>query len=678
MKKASEVLRAIAATVLLLSMLGAASQVSAQEDGGFSVGVGCSYDSTNIDSSCTFSVASPDGDPATGLLIPSNGICAYFLGSDIGTLTESGIEAQLGGGNSVTVLFDGIVNASGGGAYSVSSDSGDHLASGDGLACSQPEDTTTDNTDAQPPADEATDEATQEPTGTGTADGNGTPDDQNGDVGSGGTTDTGDSGDPIDTATPTETADPGGAGDPGDTGNTSETGDEGGDGAGGADVVVDVTISVRAFDCTSDPGATDPASYADCSPSAGVVVNAAADSNPISVPATGGDGATSFSAPDGSAVTVTEDTSTIPTGFHAVGSGSAGLTAAEGAQVTFLHFATVVAGRLQIVSGTCPTSGESGTTFRVVEPETVSAASALACETTADTSFTISGGALGGPNGIVTGSDGSWRGFLLPGTYTVTEDSSGESADVTVIANDISVVIEIDYVSHPLGVLNISRFQCDNASATDFTISFSGSAPDPGDDCEPTDGVVQIDVNGDVSASSLLEVQLGADGTEEVELEPGSYTLIDALSNVRGDFEITASSRKYAVIQDLIAGGSGVGGDGTGSGNGGNGGGNNSGGGNDGTGGTGNGGGNNGGTGGSTDDDGGSSAGGTGGDVDPGSDQNSDDDAQEVTDVSELPVTGAHSGSQNGDSGLIFLSLLSGALALAYVGKRSRDAKREV
>jgi hypothetical protein len=329
-----------------------------------------------------------------------------------------------------------------------------------------------------------------------------------------------------------------------------------------AELAPNVTIVIAAFDCDVDPGSSDPATSSDCAPSAGVDIAVAIDGVASGVQTTDLNGTIAISVPDASAIDLVEDPMTIPSGYHAVGNGDAHIPASDGATVTFIHLAQAVAGRLQIVNGSCPTSGDSRTEFRIIEPRSVAEASTPACLVTNGALFTITGGPLGaGAITVTTGSDGAWRGYLIPGDYTVFDDS-GASGLVTVVADDVSVAIVVDYVSAPLGVLNVSRFSCTEGDQTKTVISFQSGEPTVGDDdnCDLTDGELSIDVLEEVSAESVTTFDLGPDGSGEIELPGGSYVLTDLLTGESASFTLHAGSRLYAVVQELKISNDGVGG----------------------------------------------------------------------------------------------------------------------
>lgn len=623
-------MRAIAAALMMAALIGVFSPAAAQESEGEAgadaassiyVGVSCAVDDVSGTSTCDFAPVDQAGGAVYGLSIPSDNLCAPITDAGVGTLSESGVYAALPDGvGSLSITLQGEVSAGGAAVYGVDTDAGQFSIGGDGIVCDgaelvDPGATTDDHSDESviddslPPADE-----------------------------------------------PVTTLD-----------------EEGGEEGAAVDEipVPDVTVSVLAYDCTIDPSGADPATLVECTPSAGVELSATADGADEGLATTDANGAASFSVPDGSALVVAENTSTIPTGFAPYGNGVANVTAEAGGAITFIHLSEPIVGRLQIVNGSCPTSGESRTEFRVIEPRSVAMADAPECEATGGTVFTILGGTLGdGGISVVTGDDGAWRGYLPAGTYTVVDDSS-ESAEVTVIVDDISVVVVVDYISHPIGVLNVSRFTCDDAEQAGIEISFFGTEPTVGDDddCAPTDGDVTIDVDSVVSSASVATITLGSDGVEEIELDPGDYVFTDDASGESASFTIEGGKRVFAVVQDLVVSDDGVGEPGGGNPGGGDPGGEDPGNGNpspdDGTGNPGDGTGNP--NAGGPDDNGGE---GTAGGVDTGG-----NGGDSVADVTQLPATGIRDAQQGAQGMLItFLAISSGLAAGAVALKRARRA----
>jgi hypothetical protein len=628
MKNGTALLRALAAALLVVVLTGAWSHVSAQDsDSGASdisqtsVDVSCWSDADSGGTACAFA-PTPAGS-VSYLTVPSALLCAPVLSTGAADWTADGISQSIDDANpSIVLIFDGVVSAGGGGSYGADLDgAGGASITGAGVACG---DNTSGDVGGQAvddPTAVPTDDSAQSaeepvdatPTSVDTSDGNG------------------DTPDPVVTEEPTVE-------------NQAAT----------------VSVTVGAFDCAVDPGAADPSTVAECQPSAGVGIDGNADSVDLGTLTTDGTGYVVFTVDDQSALTFTEDPVTIRAGYSELGSGTLTATASDGLVLNFVH---IGGGRLQLVNGSCPTAGDTRTEFRIIEPQSVAAAATPACSVTPGAVFTISGDALAGDLVVTTGDDGSWRGYLPAGDYTVTENASGASANLTVVADDITVAIAVDYVSAPLGVVNVSRFQCDNQDSGGIAIAFSGKKPTfaSDHDCTPTNGDITIDVQSEVSTSSYSSFSLGANGVAEVELPSGSYLITDVSTGKTATFDLDAGTRLYIAIVDKVVGGESVGG-----------GGGDDPGGSDGTG--------------SSDptpvpgggqgsDDGsvdgtGVDAGSTDGGVDAGADGTGADDG--VADISSLPNTGARERDRSGEAWIALMLALAGAAGATGYALRRR------
>lgn len=516
MKFGTSAVRAAVAALLIAVAIGALPNVAAQEspdDPAASawVDVSC-WTEADGSSTCTFT---PSGD-VSWLSVPDGILCAPVIASGSASWGTDGL-GQAIAGNSIILTFDGAVSAGGAGNYAGAIAGVPATIGGAGIVCGA--------SSATVPSIDEVDDPTEIPSEPTTVlEVSGTPT----------------SGDPVDHVedVPTVVVN--------DEPEVTEP--------------QPVSITVGAYDCAVDPGAADPSSVSSCSPSSGVSVAGTADGTDIGTQTTDGSGFASFSALPGTALVFTEDASTVPAGYVQSGNGTVGGTAAEGLTLVFVHIGN---GRLQIVAGSCPTAGETRTEFRVIEPKSISAQAAPACAVQDGATFTVSGAGLGGDLIVTTGSDGAWRGFLPAGTYTVTDDS-GAAAEVTIAIDDISVVIAVDYVSAPLGVVNVSRFACKNQDSGGVAIDLSGNRPAYRDDvdCTTSTGDVTIDVQAEVTTQAAASFSLGPDGVEEVELPSGSYVITDVATGKIQRFDLSAGTRVYLAIVDRIVGGNGVGGGG--------------------------------------------------------------------------------------------------------------------
>lgn len=622
MKLGTNVLRATVAALLIAVAIGALPRVAAQEDAssGSAARVDVSCWSTGSETTaCAFT---PSGN-VSWLSVPAAILCAPVVDAGAAASGADGF-GQAIAGDAIVLTFAGAVTAGGTASYAAEVDGVSTSVGGSSIAC--------DSSDSGPisSADEV----------------DGSADSATGDGAGGPTADV--------QASPT-------AGEPNDgQGDLPPVADD--EGTSEPTEIADVTVTVGAYDCTVDPGADDPATVAGCSPSAGLDISGTADGNDLGTVTTDGTGLAVFTAPDGSAVAFTEDAATIPAGYVQVGSGSVSGTAAEGLVLTLVHVGN---GRLQLVAGSCPTAGETRTEFRVIEPNSVTAAATPACAVQKGATFAISGDGSIGDLTVTTGDDGAWRGHLPAGTYTVTDDS-GANAQVTVVADEISIVITVDYVAAPLGVVNVSRFACDRQETSGIAIELSGKRPPyrNDDDCTVSTGDIAIDVLAEVSTSSAKSFSLGPDGTEEVGLPSGSYVITDLATGRTATFDLNAGTRIYVAIVDRVVGGDGIGG------------GSDDGGGSDGTGspggdttptpGAGNG--NAGGDG--TAVDGGSTDGGT--DTGTGGTDEAGTGADEVAGVTTLPVTGARNSGGVSDAllELLLIAVAAGAVGATIAARR--------
>jgi LPXTG-motif cell wall-anchored protein len=130
-----------------------------------------------------------------------------------------------------------------------------------------------------------------------------------------------------------------------------------------------------------------------------------------------------------------------------------------------------------------------------------------------------------------------------------------------VIVDDISVVIVIDYYSRPVGVLNISRFACEDPNPVGIAISVLASQPDvwTNEDCTPATGDVTIDVVSEVSAASIGTFSIEASGQVDVELDPGNYQVTDVASGLSTIVGIEGGIRVWTLIQDSVTQSGGIG-----------------------------------------------------------------------------------------------------------------------
>ncbi len=311
--------------------------------------------------------------------------------------------------------------------------------------------------------------------------------------------------------------------------------------------VVTVSIPVTVFTCSADPGPGDPATSGVCAGADGVEIAYSIDDVPATPVTTSGGGTALLEVPEGSAVFVEE---TVPAGYLPIGDGTAWIaSAADGDAVTFVNVVETALGRLQIVNGSCPTSGEARTEFRVLGPHAISAAATPVCSPTAKAVFTITGGTL--PEGgiqAITDDNGVWRGYLTAGDYTVIDDS-GASERATVETDELTVVIVIDYFRPPTGVLVIQRWVCTEGEEERTDIVIDGDASGPG--CGLADGQMSLSTVAEASAASSITFSLGSDGTATMTLPAGTYVLTDLSSSASAQVSVAAGRTTRASVRTI-------------------------------------------------------------------------------------------------------------------------------
>ncbi len=320
-----------------------------------------------------------------------------------------------------------------------------------------------------------------------------------------------------------------------------------GEGAQAGEEIALVHIPVVVFVCTADPGPGDPATSGFCAGADGVEIAYSIDGVPAAPVTTTGGGSAVLEVPEGAAVFVHE---AVPAGYLPVGDGTAWIaSAADGNAVTFVNIIEALLGRLQLVNGSCPTSGDARTEFRVLGPHAISAAATPVCSPTAQAVFTITGDTLP-PSGIqaVTDDNGVWRGYLTAGDYTVTDDS-GASETVTVEADELTVVIVIDYFEPPTGTLVIQKWWCTEGEAEGTEILIDGDASGPG--CALTDAQIALSEVGNPGSSSSISFGLGPDGEATMALPEGTYLLTDVSSSASAQVEVRAGRTTRASVRTI-------------------------------------------------------------------------------------------------------------------------------
>jgi hypothetical protein len=305
-----------------------------------------------------------------------------------------------------------------------------------------------------------------------------------------------------------------------------------------------VSVSVTIYTCTSAYAGGDPAGDASCSPAPGVGVTASNSDGLIGVATTDGSGVASFDAPEGKDVVFVEDQGTLPSGFVPDGNGTATIAAGEGASASIVNIQVTTAGRLQISSGQCPTSGDARAEFIVVGPLAIQS-SALGCAPLAGASLTVSG--PGGTYSVVTDAGGNWIGTVPVGSYTVSKANAVEPAVIEVVSGATTLVMVVDYIPGAKGTLTIERYDCaDGDEGTTITI---GGGPNNAS-CVPSDR--SVSVASAEGGSAPLVIDLGEDGSTSVEVAAGDYVITDGPTGASAPVQVTEGESVTAAINSTI------------------------------------------------------------------------------------------------------------------------------
>jgi hypothetical protein len=517
--------------------------IDSAEAASLSVTVSCTPDAASAQTACTFT----SSNGAT-LIVPAAALCAPVAAVASGAIADGAYS----GAGQVSLVLQGSVSVAGAAPYSVLVDGTPQDVPGAGLSCIAA-DTATGDTGGG--AGSSPDTGDGDQAGVGTTDQSTDGGDQNAqssiDEDASGTPETGG----------TTTSNTIGDGDPVSVSPAT-------DGTAGAaftaaaspvpvttadEPAASVDVALTVYNCTSDPGAADPATFAGCSAAQGVTITASQDGTALPAVFTDATGSATISATDGSSLVLTEDQTTLPSGYVPLGNGVQIVNpVSAGATAVFVNIADSGTGHLQIVSGTCPTAGQARTEFRIIGARTFGAA-ATACTPTPGASFTLTGGNLG-PAGLVvtTGDDASWRGFMPVGAYTVM-DGASSSDPFDVVADAITAVIVIDYVPMPRGSLVVTRVLCTEGAQEGTTITV-GDSPQTtgGPGCAANDSDFQISNAGDGTSGPSQDFTLGSDGSAQVDLTAGSYLLTDLASGQHTTITVSEGGTTVANVRQIV------------------------------------------------------------------------------------------------------------------------------
>jgi hypothetical protein len=337
-------------------------------------------------------------------------------------------------------------------------------------------------------------------------------------------------------------------------------------------------VLVSAYYCPTGAGDVAGVLPADCYVAAGIAFSATADGADLGGFVTDDGGAATVTAPLGATLTLVEDPATVATGFAALGDGTATVApVTDGAGASLVHVPVAgggdeetpppgpggdngeTTGRIQLVRGTCRTSDTRRTELTVIDPRSFSVRAQAddGCQPLGTATFLITGASLPqGETEVTTEPDGSWRGTLLPGIYTVTvtDIGSGEpvEVEVEVVDDGIVVVVAMDYEPfEETGRIAVRRYACvdpnlDAPTTAIETVFNPPDEPSAGDEsCKPEDGDFQLN-DGDPFDG-------GGDGAISFDLPTGSYVFTDLDSGVKNlNVGIEAAATTYVVVRHWL------------------------------------------------------------------------------------------------------------------------------
>lgn len=499
-----------------------------------SVVVSC--DAPGADGSTTCVISAPDAEQ---LAVPAGGVCGTVASSSGAFDGASYVSAS--GDPTVVLTFATPVAAGGGATYTVTSGGVSSAVGGSGIVCIDPpaaplaDETSNvelpvEETDvfAPPTEEQPADEQTVDPNGdTPADDGAGTVDEG---------------------AAPEETDGTGADGTTDETGNGDEGGSEAGLPVAPANVIVDpgtpndpppapvaVTVTIVAYQCETDPGLTNPVA-AGCVAASGIVYAASDTSGDLGTATTDGSGVASFASTTGAAFLVAQSTNI--SGYRTIGDGRYEVLSLDGdTTITFVNVRMQELGRLQIAAGLCPTSGESRTEFSIADQNNFGAASLMSCEANGEAIFTVSSPALPSGSWVVrTESDGSWRGFVPAGTYTVTAPDGTVSPSIVVANGAVSVAVAVSYVHQIPGTLLLEHYFC--TAGTDGEVILVNPAGAPDASCSLAAATVTV---SEFDGSPSEVITIAQNGSTPVSLKAGHY-VAEGPQGTSQDFNITAET----------------------------------------------------------------------------------------------------------------------------------------
>lgn len=298
-----------------------------------------------------------------------------------------------------------------------------------------------------------------------------------------------------------------------------------------------VTVTIYSYLCATDPGSSDPIA-AGCSVAVGASY-LATDSNGLNATqATDGSGSTSFTSATGASFDVIQQASAVLNGYAARGDGHFEVQSLQGdMSLTFINVVKNQLGRIQLVAGLCPTTQENRTEWTTNQPNTFGAAAINSCGPNAGAIFTISSSALSeGSWAVRIEADGSWRGYVPSGDYTVTAPD-GASTGLTVAPDRVGVAVAITYVNEGTGTLLIENYLCSQGTDGESIEVNPSGAPDAS--CAPAGTTAYVT---DVAVGDATPIVVAQNGSTATSLKPGDYNVSSQSGAVSTTVSVTAGA----------------------------------------------------------------------------------------------------------------------------------------
>lgn len=300
-------------------------------------------------------------------------------------------------------------------------------------------------------------------------------------------------------------------------------------------------VTIVAYLCDVDPGTADPAT-AGCALAPNVNFAASDSGGGLGTATTDGSGVTGFDSTTGSTFIVQQ--TTVVDGYRPTGDGRYEVQQLAGdLTITVVNVLRVELGRLQIVAGLCPTSGESRTEFTIADQSHVQTASLTECGANPGSVFTITSDALpGGSWTIRTEADGAWRGYVPAGTYTVTASDGTVSDPIVVIADAVSVAVAVSYIHQDQGTLDLQHVLCTAGVDGEYIAVNPAGAPDAS--CSPARANITL---ADELAGTSTTILVSDNGSTPVALKPGLYR-VTGPAGIASDL-VTITAEQTSVVR---------------------------------------------------------------------------------------------------------------------------------